>query len=81
MALSKVELADLVQKAFQNKLNHKESKRLLRELTRKFENGGLDTYTERVILASFILYEDCPDRVMANIQKMLGARANLRQDK
>ncbi len=79
MALNKVELAGLTQKAISGKLSKKESVRLTKELAKKFEKQGLDTFTERVILASFLLSDDLR-AAMAHIQLLMDGRVSLLQD-
>ena len=60
MLLGKVELEMLVIKAFSHKeLTEKESRQMLKALWKKYwGQGGLDSFQERVVLASHISFPD-----------------------
>ncbi len=56
MSLSKVGLAILVQKALEGQTDPEENRVVAKELTKKFEKEGLETFKERAVLSSFILF-------------------------
>lgn len=55
--MQKVKLAKLVEKALKDELTEKETEKLLRELWKKFQARGLDSFKERLILSANVLFE------------------------
>ncbi len=57
MILDKVKLTELVVKSFTHKqVTKKEAKKMLVALWKKYRKQGLDSFQEKVVLSSFILF-------------------------
>ena len=69
MKLSSVELLLLADRALENELSPKETKRLLKALCDKFLKMGLDSPKIRILLSAYVLFEKRYDSILRGNKK------------
>ncbi len=72
MGLDKVKLVELVVKSFTHKeLAEKEVRKMIKALWKKYWEQGLDSFQEKVVLSSHILFPDSKEERDKYIREVL----------
>lgn len=72
MSLDKVTLTELVKNSFDGRqLTEKNKKRMLNALWKKYWKKGLDSFREKIVLSSFILYPNSKEARATYTQEVL----------